>query len=417
MTKPTASKTARQSDALFWIAGAAIAAVGTAWLVILQPWAGGPATVPALPPLQLATAVPNETAADTPDEDSALPPADAPSAFDDPLHMAQLAYEAGMLVEPEQYSAWTLYAQVLKSQPGNAAALQGLTKVADDLVQRGETALEQGRFDDARTTIDRIRALLPAHAGAKALAEKVWPAAHAAAGSDAEDSFKPELPAAPTRPPRVAPVQVTPTPEEPAKPKPDPIVEAQQAFASALNEGRLLTPPERSAKHFVETMIAANPTHAATRESRQKLAVEFLARAAQAQAAQDIEAAGIWIDQAETVALDLAGVNKARSALIDQEVAIESAKRVPASVLKVVSYAPPEYPERLVQRGVTGWVDVEFTVRADGTTGDITVVDASSATFFRKEAIAAVEKWRFEPRIFMNRPIQQRTYTRIRFVQ
>ena len=34
------SSNANQSDLLLWIAGGAIAAVGAAWLVIMQPWAG-----------------------------------------------------------------------------------------------------------------------------------------------------------------------------------------------------------------------------------------------------------------------------------------------------------------------------------------------------------------------------------------
>ena len=31
--------------------------------------------------------------------------------------MAELAFDAGMLVEPEEYSAWTLYAKVVKGEP------------------------------------------------------------------------------------------------------------------------------------------------------------------------------------------------------------------------------------------------------------------------------------------------------------
>ena len=34
------SSGSNQSDLLLWIAGGAIAAVGAAWLVIMQPWAG-----------------------------------------------------------------------------------------------------------------------------------------------------------------------------------------------------------------------------------------------------------------------------------------------------------------------------------------------------------------------------------------
>ena len=174
-TTPTrANDGSRQSDLLLWVAAAAVAVMGGAWLLISKPWAtttseSVPVTAPA--PTQLASAAP-------------LPGADEPDAgqtgteqttLDNPLRMAKLAYDAGMLVEPEEYSAWTLYSRVLKSDPKNQDALDGISQVADDLVVRGETALEQGRFDDARATVERIRAVLPEHAGAKALADKIWP--------------------------------------------------------------------------------------------------------------------------------------------------------------------------------------------------------------------------------------------------
>ena len=41
---------------------------------------------------------------------------DPRAALDNPLRMAQLAYDAGMLVEPEEYSAWTLFSRVVKSR-------------------------------------------------------------------------------------------------------------------------------------------------------------------------------------------------------------------------------------------------------------------------------------------------------------
>ncbi|MGB7216521.1 MAG: energy transducer TonB, partial [Gammaproteobacteria bacterium] len=62
-----------------------------------------------------------------------------------------------------------------------------------------------------------------------------------------------------------------------------------------------------------------------------------------------------------------------------------------------------------------GWVDVEFVVTKDGRTRDVVVTDASHSSYFRREAVAAVEQWRFQPRIFMGEPIEQRAYTRIRF--
>jgi protein TonB len=110
------------------------------------------------------------------------------------------------------------------------------------------------------------------------------------------------------------------------------------------------------------------------------------------------------------------GVRKARSALTEQLIAMESAKPVPAPALKIATYVAPSFPARASERNLQGWVDVEFTVGTDGKTRNIVVTDASHDTMFRREATEAVSKWQFEPRVFMGRPIEQTSYTRIRFV-
>jgi TonB family protein len=215
---------------------------------------------------------------------------------------------------------------------------------------------------------------------------------------------------------KVTPVEVA-APAPPAKPTVDPLVETNQAFEQAMATSRLLTPVDQSAKHFVEVLAAANPSHDITRKARERLSREFLSRATQALEAQDTEAAGIWIDEAEAMGIDASGVRNARSLLTEQQIALESAKPLPASALKIATYVAPAYPARANERRVEGWVDVEFTIRADGTVRDVSIANASHETYFRREAVAAVEQWKFEPRIFMNRAIEQRSYTRIRFVQ
>src|SRR5690606_41422108 len=93
----------------------------------------------------------------------------------------------------------------------------------------------------------------------------------------------------------------------------------------------------------------------------------------------------------------------------------ESARVVPVSELEMKRYVPPTFPARALERAFEGWVDVEFSVGPDGSTHDVVVTDASHNGFFRREAVDAIEQWKFEPRVFMGEVIEQRAYTRIRF--
>ncbi len=398
-----------QGDILLWVAGGAIAAVGVAWLVIMKPWAGsdpGPQARMSAPTVNLAMADTSKppAAPDAPTTDDA---AAGGASLDNPLRMAQLAYDAGMLIEPEEYSAWTLYSRAAKAQPNNADAAAGLTKVADDLVKRGETALEQGRFDDARHIVERIRAALPAHPGAKALAVRIFPV------------VSPQLPAPesvkPAEQPRVARVELAPA--APAKPAVDPLVQASDQFSAAMGAGRLLTPVDTSAKHYLTVLIATNRDSEITQRARQTLSRELLSRASQSIEALDDEGAAVWINEAESVGADADGVRKARSVLTERQIARESAKPIPASSMKVLTYVAPVFPARALERNLQGWVDLEFTVGTDGRTRDITIANASNDSVFRREATEAIKQWQFEPRVFQNRVIDQRVFTRIRFVQ
>jgi TonB family protein len=212
--------------------------------------------------------------------------------------------------------------------------------------------------------------------------------------------------------PRVARVE-TPAP---APPKVDPVKEASEAFDKAMSDGRLLTPADTSAKHFIGVLDRIEANSAATRRARNALSLELLSRATQSIEALDPEAAGIWIDEAEALlGGNDEGVRKARAALTEQLIAMESAKPVPASALKIATYVAPEYPQRALERNIEGWVDIEFTVGTDGKTRDVSVTDASHDSYFRREATEAVSKWTFEPRQFMGRTIEQSSFTRIRF--
>ncbi|MBD07612.1 MAG: energy transducer TonB [Gammaproteobacteria bacterium] len=65
--------------------------------------------------------------------------------------------------------------------------------------------------------------------------------------------------------------------------------------------------------------------------------------------------------------------------------------------LPIVKVAPV-YPARALQRGLEGYVIVEFTVTPAGTTRDALVVESTS-TLFERAALEAALKFKYKPRV------------------
>lgn len=407
--------TTKQSDALLWLAGAIVVGMGVIWLVLSKPWVDDrTATVSSSAPIRSAERFDprqaGRTNIETPLEEN-------------PLRMAQLALDAGMLVEPEEYSAWTLFRRALEQDPENEAARAGLEEIATELLRRANAAVEQGRFDDARETVTRIRDAIPVHTGANDLAIRI----------DSLSRRTAELRSAPAETPEetaetaeqlqaAAPAQAPAEAAEPAEaaapepePQVDPILSPHESFAAALADNSLLTPVGASAKDHLGAMRRIDPAHELTREASSALFTAFIDRARQAVVEMDTASAETWLDEADALDVDTATVTALREELRGRLIEIESARRVPASALEILTYAAPEYPVRALERAIEGWVDVEFVVARDGSTRDIVVIDSSHSAYFRREAVNAIEQWRFAPRVFMGQTIEQRAYTRIRF--
>ena len=64
---------------------------------------------------------------------------------------------------------------------------------------------------------------------------------------------------------------------------------------------------------------------------------------------------------------------------------------------------------------MSGWVELEFTVLTDGSTGDIVVTNSSPRKTFDSAATAAVSEWRYKPVMRDGKPVEQRAAVRIRF--
>lgn len=68
----------------------------------------------------------------------------------------------------------------------------------------------------------------------------------------------------------------------------------------------------------------------------------------------------------------------------------------------------PQYPPRAAERGVQGWVLVEFTIDPTGAVRDPVVIDADPKGVFERAAIRAVERWKYRPKIEAGKPTARR---------
>jgi protein TonB len=59
----------------------------------------------------------------------------------------------------------------------------------------------------------------------------------------------------------------------------------------------------------------------------------------------------------------------------------------------------PMYPIQAAERGIEGWVEVEFTITPQGTVADARVVAHHPSGVFDTAALQAIRKWKYKPKV------------------
>lgn len=75
----------------------------------------------------------------------------------------------------------------------------------------------------------------------------------------------------------------------------------------------------------------------------------------------------------------------------------------------------PQYPMRAQDRGLEGWVFVEFTITTNGSVRDPIVLDAEPPRIFDRAAIRAVKKWKYRPEIVDGVAVEVKNRTKVVF--
>jgi protein TonB len=67
----------------------------------------------------------------------------------------------------------------------------------------------------------------------------------------------------------------------------------------------------------------------------------------------------------------------------------------------------PQYPLRASERGIEGWVEVEFTISMLGTVKDPFVLNSHPSSIFDRSALKAIRKWKYNPKIEDGEPVER----------
>jgi protein TonB len=65
----------------------------------------------------------------------------------------------------------------------------------------------------------------------------------------------------------------------------------------------------------------------------------------------------------------------------------------------------PTYPVRAKERGIEGWVVVEFTISPRGTVVDPEILDYEPSSIFNQSALRAIRRWKYNPKIVDGKPV------------
>ncbi len=75
----------------------------------------------------------------------------------------------------------------------------------------------------------------------------------------------------------------------------------------------------------------------------------------------------------------------------------------------------PQYPREALLRCQAGVVTMEFTILEDGSVEDPKVISADPPRLFDRNALRAIVRWKFKPRIVDGRPVKRRATLPLEF--
>ncbi|MEP7312008.1 MAG: energy transducer TonB, partial [Pseudomonadota bacterium] len=362
-------------------------------------------------------------------------PAAAPVNEEALVQRADQAFAAGRYAATDGSSAAELYSQALALVRTDERARSGLTRSVDFALREAESSLTAGRIDEVESRIAALRTLSPGNPRLDFLVAQLGRERERAAIDEARRNAS----------------------------------EGRQARLRAslalvtekLRRGALLEPARDSALYHLRASQDIAPGDPDVNDARDALIARLLTTAESELQARQVANARRMLDAAGNLGAESAALDKLRRSAdqITTELAAASAPAravtvtvpapattlspaaatpaatpatpvaastpvaaasptsdvLPASSLKLLRQVKAEYPQRALDRGVNGWVELEFTVARDGAVRDIVVTASEPKEMFENSAVSAVRKWRYAPVMLQGQPVEQRAKVRLRY--
>jgi TonB family protein len=183
---------------------------------------------------------------------------------------------------------------------------------------------------------------------------------------------------------------------------------------SRLAQGKLTDPDNDSALYYVNQLRGSDPKNAGLAQISASLQGQIIERARTALDGGDLVKSESLLQAAGSLGAspDLDAMN---DKLRQKKAAGGDKPLVPEQSLTRTGKLEIQYPYRAMQSGVEGWVELGYTVKADGTVANINIVSSSPTGTFEQAATKAVSKLRYQPVVQNGKAIAVNTQIRVAF--
>jgi TonB family protein len=292
------------------------------------------------------------------------------------LKLVDARIQQDHVIDPHNDSA-VYYLDQAKQAGASAAALQGQAQdLLKHLVQLGHTAVQQRNFNDADRVLTEMHGMGAPQATIATLQHELTLA------RTPQSAQKPDLPQ---------------------------YLELAQA---RLAQGKLTEPDNDSALYYVNQLRTADPKNSGLTQISGAVQAQLLDRARASLDAGDME-------KTEALAQMAAGLGTSSDldALNDRirqkKAAGGDVMQMPEQSLTRLNKLEVQYPARALQTNLEGWVEIGYTVGADGAVKNVKVLNASPPKVFEASASKAVSHLRYQPVVQGGKAIAVGTQVRI----